>query len=136
MSGPVIYVDVSDIREGRMPEVEEGIARLAEVLEGEEPRLISYAAFIDRDEDRMTVVHVHVDADSLAWHMEVGGPLFREFAELVRLRSIDVYGPVDDDARAALEAKARMLGGARVAVHPLHCGFVRPPAPAPPPPTA
>jgi hypothetical protein len=88
MAGPVIYIDVSEIREGRMGEVEEGITRLAGLLEGEEPRLISYAAFIDRGEERMTVVHVHVDADSLAWHTEVGGPLFREFTALLRLRNI------------------------------------------------
>ena len=127
MPGPVIYVDTSDIRDGRLADVREGIARLAGVVEREEPRLVSYAAFVDEDEGRMTVVHVHVDAESLALHMEIGGPLFAGFAELVLLRTIDVYGPVGPEVRAALDAKARLLGGARVRTHPLHAGFVRAP---------
>ena len=127
MTGPVVYVDTSDIRDGRLADVREGIARLAGVVEREEPRLISYAAFIDEDGQRMTVVHVHADAASLAFHMEVGGPLFAAFADLVLLRTIDVYGTVGPDVRAALEAKARLLGGARLRTHPLHAGFVRAP---------
>jgi quinol monooxygenase YgiN len=126
--GPVIYVDTSDIREGRLADVRAGIARLADVVEREEPRLVSYAAFLDEDEGRMTVVHVHVDAGSLAFHMQVGGRLFAAFAELVLLRTIDVYGAVGADVRAALDAKARLLGGARVRTHPFHAGFVRAPA--------
>ena len=127
MTGPVVYVDTSDIRDGRLADVRSGIARLADVVEQEEPRLVSYAAFLDEDEERMTVVHVHVDAASLAFHMEGGGPLFAAFADLVLLRTIDVYGTVGPDVRAALEAKARLLGGARLRTHPLHAGFVRAP---------
>jgi len=130
MPGPVIYVDTSDIRDGRLDDVREGIARLAAVVEREEPRLVSYAAFLDEGEGRMTVVHVHADTASLAFHMEVGGPLFAAFADLVLLRTIDVYGTIAPEVHAALEAKARLLGGARVRTHPLHAGFVRAPASA------
>ena len=128
MPGPVIYVDTSEVREGRLDDVREGIARLASVVEREEPRLVCYAAFLDEDEGRMTVVHVHADTESLAFHMQIGGPLFAAFAELVLLRTIDVYGPIDPEVHATLDAKARLLGGARVRTHPLHAGFVRAPA--------
>ena len=40
----------------------------------------------------MTVASVHPDSASLEYHMEVAGPLFREFVELVTLSSIHIYG--------------------------------------------
>lgn len=128
MPGPVIYIDASEVREGRMGDLREGIAHLAGVVEREEPRLISYAAFIDEAERRMRVIHVHADAASLAHHMRVAGPLFAAFADLVRLLAIDVYGAVDPPLLARLEEKAALLGGAPVRAHPLHAGFVRAPA--------
>jgi quinol monooxygenase YgiN len=128
MSGPVIYVDTSEVREGRMEDLKEAVARLADVVAREEPRLVSYAAFLDEAEGRMSVVHVHADAASLALHMRVAGPLFSGFTELVRLLTIDVYGAVGAALLNLLDDKAELLGGARVRTHALHAGFVRAPA--------
>jgi hypothetical protein len=40
----------------------------------------------------MTVANVHSDSASLEYHMEVAGPLFRRFVELVTLSSIRIHG--------------------------------------------
>jgi hypothetical protein len=55
----------------------------------------------------------------------VAGPVFGEFAELLRLQSIDVYGSPTDEVVQELHEKARLLGNATVAVHPDAAGFVR-----------
>jgi hypothetical protein len=39
-----------------------------------------------------TAMHVHQDSASLERHMEVAGPVFRGFVELVELSSIHIYG--------------------------------------------
>ena len=48
MSEPVIYVDRSEIRDGKLEEVKTGIKELAEFIEHNEPQLVSYAAYVER----------------------------------------------------------------------------------------
>ena len=57
--------------------------------------------------------------------MDVGGDEFRQFADLIDLSRIEVYGVVSDAVLERLHRKARMLGGGTVAVHELHAGFAR-----------
>ena len=73
----------------------------------------------------MTVVHIHADPESLDFHMEVAGPEFRKFADLVTMSSIEVCGAPSEKALEELRAKARMLGGERVTVRDLETGFSR-----------
>lgn len=74
----------------------------------------------------MTVVAIHPDSASLEYHMEVGGPQFRKFTDLIRLLRIEVYGRPSDMVRSALREKALMLGDEdSVVVQPLHAGFAR-----------
>jgi hypothetical protein len=94
-------------------------------VEANVPQLISYGFYLDGDRREMTVVAVHPDSASLEYHMVVGGPEFRKFAELIDLVRIDVYGRVTDSVRERLNQKARMLGKGTVAVHELFAGFAR-----------
>lgn len=125
MSEPIIYIDRSEIRPGKLEALRSGIAELAEFVALNEPRLPSYAAFIDADGTHMSVVHVHHDTASLERHAKVAGPMFPRFADLVRLLSIDLYGEPSPAAVAALREKAELLGGATVTVHPFAAGFLR-----------
>jgi hypothetical protein len=65
----------------------------------------------------MTVVHVHGDAASLEYHLDVAGPAFRKLADLITLSSIRVYGEPSKRALMQLHDKARLLGRDDVAVH-------------------
>jgi hypothetical protein len=125
MSEPVIYVDRSEIRDGKLEEVKTRIKELAEFIEHNEPQLVSYAVYVDEDGRHMTVIHIHTDVVSLELHMKIAGPLFRDFAELVHLSTIDVYGAVGPEVMSRLEQKAALLGGATVRIHPFHGGFIR-----------
>jgi hypothetical protein len=129
-SGLIVYVDRSDIREGREADLKAGIHRLVEVIESNEPQLISYGFHFDDEAGRMTVVAVHPDSASLELHLEIGRTEFRRLADLVTLRQIEVYGFISDKAIALLEQKATMLGGNGVMVHPRFAGFDHPQAAA------
>lgn len=92
MSGPIVYIDRSEIREGRLEELREAIDELVEFVDTREPQLISYGFYLDEEAGRMTVVAIHPDSASLELHMEVGGPQFRKFKDLIgcgRSRSTD-----------------------------------------------
>jgi hypothetical protein len=125
MPGAITYVDTSDVREGALEELKAAIKDLADFIEANEPRLIAYNAYFSDDGTRMTVVHVHPDSASLEYHMEVVGPLLRNFVELVTLSSIHIYGEPSETLLTQLQEKARLLGRAEVVVDALHAGFTR-----------
>lgn len=125
MSEPILYIDTSEIRAGKLAELKAAMNELVGFIEANEPRLIAYNVYLDEDGSRMTVVHVHHDSASLEFHMKVAGPAFPKFAQFIRLLTIDVYGKLSDDLLEQMRKKARMLGNGTVRVHELHAGFAR-----------
>jgi hypothetical protein len=125
MSAPLVYIDTSEVREGALEELKIAIAELVELIETNEPQLIAYNVYLSDGGDQMTVIHLHSDSASLEYHMEVGGPAFRRFADLITLSSIRLYGEPSERALRLLQDKARSLGSGQVIVHSLHAGFSR-----------
>ena len=125
MSQPLVYVDCSDVREGALEQLKDAIRTLAEFIEENEPQLLSYAVYFSEDGRQMTVIHAHADSGSLDYHMDVAGPRFGRFADLLELSSIHIYGEPSDKALGQLRDKVRMLGSGDVTVHRPHVGFSR-----------
>lgn len=125
MPQPIVYIDTSEVREGRLDELEAKLKDLAAFVEANVPRLISYGFYFNEERTRMAVVAVHPDSESLEYHLDTGGKEFRKFAELIELSSIEVYGQVSDPVLERLHRKARMLGRGTVTVHDFHAGFAR-----------
>lgn len=125
MAEPLIYVDVAEVREGVLADLKEAITELAEFIEEHEPQLLSYNAYFSDDGVHMSVVHVHADPASLDRHLDIAGPRFARFADLVTLRSIQLYGRPSEHALRQLRDKLQLLGSGDVTVYPPHAGFVR-----------
>lgn len=125
MSQPIVYIDTSDIRQGKFEALKEAMRDLAIFVDTNVPQLISYGFFLSEDQRHMTVAAVHPDSASIEHHMDVCGPEFRKFADLIDLSRIEVYGDVSDTVRERLHQKAQMLGSGVVTVHSLHAGFAR-----------
>ena len=126
MSQPIVYVDRSLIRPGRVEQLRAAIAELAAFIRAEEPQLLFYGFHFDQDETLMTVVAVHPDPASLELHLRVGDAAFRGFADLLELQQIEVFGEPGPEVLERLRDKARMLGDrSAVQVHRLQGGFQR-----------
>jgi hypothetical protein len=125
MSAPILYIDKSAIRQGALERVKAGIAELVEFVETNEPQLISYSFNFNEEGTRMTVVALHPDSASMEFHMQIGGPIFRKFTELLDLETIEVYGHPSEAVLEQLWQKARMLGRGTVHVHSRYAGFDR-----------
>ena len=125
MPQPIVYIDNSTIREGKLEELQAAVKDLARFVEANVPQLISYGFFLNHDQTQTTVVAVHPDSASLEFHIDVGGAEFRKFAELIDLSRIEVYGDVSEAVQERLHQKARMLGTGTVAVHEFCAGFAR-----------
>lgn len=121
MSDAIVYVDTSDVREGALEELKAGIRELVDFIDANEPRIIAYNVYFTGDGSRMTVVQVHPDSASL----EVAGPVFRQFVELVTLSSIHIYGDPSEKLLKQVHEKAQFLGRGAVVVATLHAGFTR-----------
>ena len=120
-----MYVDTSEVREGTLEELKAAMKGLSDFVEANEPRIIAYNVYLSEDGTRVTVVHVHPDSESLEYQMEVAGPVFRQFAELVTLSSVHIYGDPSEKALRQSHEKARVLGRDDVVVESLHAGFTR-----------
>jgi len=125
MADLIVYVDTSNVREGALEELKAAIEELVDFIEANEPRLIAYNVYFSDDGTRMTVVHVHADSASLEYHLEVAGPVFRQFVELVTLSSIHIYGEPSEKVLTQAREKARLLGRGEVVVDALYAGFTR-----------
>jgi quinol monooxygenase YgiN len=127
MSNAIVYIDTAEVRAGALEELKSAIKELVEFVDANVPRLIAYHVYLSNDGTRMTVVHIHPDSASLEYHMEVAGPAFRQFVELVTLSSIHVYGEPSEKVLKQLHEKARLLGRGAVPVEvdELHAGFTR-----------
>lgn len=125
MSSPILVVDSSDIREGKLEEVKAGVEDLVAFVEANEAEPLAYDIYFDEAGAQMTVVQIHPDSASLERHLAVAGPVFRRFADLLTLDRVDVYGRVSEAALEQMRGKAQLLGNAAVVVHELHSGFSR-----------
>jgi quinol monooxygenase YgiN len=125
MSEPLISLDTSLIRDGRLDELKEAVAALVEFVRSNEPRPIAYEVYFDETGSRMTVVQVHPDSASMEYHMTIAAPAFAGFAELITLSTLDVDGKPSEELLELLRRKVQMLGGATVVVHDLQAGFAR-----------
>lgn len=125
MSEPIVSIDTSEIREGKLDDLKGAVAELVEFVESNEHRPILYDIYFDEAGARMTVVQVHPDSESMEYHMTVAGPAFAGFAELVTLSTLDVYGEPSEALLEQLRRKVQLLGPATVVVHDLQAGFAR-----------
>ena len=125
MSDPLVVVDTSDIKAGKLEELRRAVAELAAFVEANETETISYQVFFSDGDRQMTVLQIHADSASMERHMEVAGPVFAKFADLLVLRTIDIYGSPSEKVLELLRRKAELLGTATVAVHDRQAGFAR-----------
>jgi hypothetical protein len=126
MSDFVVYLDTSDVRPGKLGDLKVAMKELARFVEANEPRAIAYNVYFSDDGTRMSVLHIHPDLPSLEFHLQVAGPQFPPIAPLVKLRTIEIFGAVNEDLKKQLEAKTHLLGGT-VIIHHRHAGFAREP---------
>jgi hypothetical protein len=112
---PLVAIDSSEIREGKIDELKTGLTELVEFVEANEAEPIAYGIYIDEAGSRMTVMQIHPSSESMELHMRLAGPIFQKFTELVVLSRIDFLRhakrrPVGTDASEGGVARERPRG--------------------------
>ena len=71
MTGPFIYVGTWTIKERKLEEAKKFLKEHADLIETNEPRLISFNFYLDQGARTVTVVQVHPDSASMEFHMHL-----------------------------------------------------------------
>jgi quinol monooxygenase YgiN len=124
MAEPIVFIDTSEVLEGKLEDVKTAMKELADFVEANEPRTISYDVYFSEDGAHVTVIQIHPDSASMDFHMKVAAHLFPGFADLLRMQAMDIYGAPSDALRAQMRTKAEMLGARGVRVHERHAGSI------------
>jgi hypothetical protein len=124
-SKPILYVDTSEVRSGRLEELKAAMDDLTKFVDANEPQLLAYNVYFSEAVDRMTVLHINPDPASLELHMNIAGSKFPPIGEFINMLAIDVYGDPGEALVDRLRRKSEMLGSGTVRIHELHAGFAR-----------
>jgi hypothetical protein len=132
MSEPIVVIDRSEVREGKLEELKTTVTELVEFVTSNESRPIFYNVYLTPDGTGMTVLQVHPDSASMEFHMRASASRFPTFTDLLDLSAMEIFGKPSDALLDQIERKAEMLGSATVAVHDHLAGFARFGVPIPP----
>jgi quinol monooxygenase YgiN len=103
MSGPLIYVGTYTIKQGDQEDARRRLAELVDFVETNEPRVIAFNAYLDRDGNTVSIVQVHPDSASMEFHMQVNAKHFATaFDWLDTSMSGQYFGPISDALAAEL----------------------------------
>ena len=94
MTAPFIFVGTHRIKEGQLEAYIEYFREFAAFVKENEPRLLVFEGYVNDQGDRMTIVQVHPDAESMDFHMQTIGRHVGEAYDrfLDGTERIDVYG--------------------------------------------
>lgn len=124
MSGPLIFISRSRVRDGKWDEYEQHCKHATALVDGEEPRVIAFHHFANDDHSEVSTVQVHPDTDSLDQHLKVFAEKLMERAfDSLDTYELDIYGVPSEQALTMLT----QVPGAQVRVLEQHTsGFLRP----------
>ena len=123
MSEPFIFVGTHRISEGKLEEFKRDCRKLVELVQENEPQLMSFNFYFNEDETEVSVVQVHPDADSMLLHMQVAREHITEATEEQLItKEIQVFGSPNDAVSGMIEQLTQ--SGVPVSVKPNHfAGF-------------
>ena len=125
MSAPFCWVGTFSIKPGKREAARKQIAEIIELAEANEPRLIAFNFYIDEESGTASCVHVHPDAASMTYHMEVMADHFATVGEWMdKQLASEAYGtPPEGFVEGELEWG---VDAAALRVLPEHLGgFIR-----------
>ena len=129
MAEPFIFIGTHTIKEGKLEAFKQNLPEFCRFIEANEPRLVHSGFCFNEDGTEVSVVQVHPDPASMAFHMQViREHLVGAYELLDKTRSIQMYGAPSD---ALVEQIRQATGpGVPVIVKSQLAGFVRLPATA------
>lgn len=126
MAGPIIYVGTHEIQPGKAEVARRASEDLANHLETHHPTYLHFQIAISEAGDRMTVLQVHANEESMLQHLQLAGEKIAAAYEfLSHTIAIDIFGDPSEQLTVRING---MAGEAPLTIHRAQHGFSRLPA--------
>ena len=102
MSGPLIYVGTYAVKPGEQEGARRRLAELVDFVETNEPRMIGFNTYLDREATTLAVVQVHPDSASMEFHMQVNAKHLATAFEWLDGMNDLYFGHISDGLAAEL----------------------------------
>jgi hypothetical protein len=122
VAGPFIFIATNRLKPGKFDAEKQRVPGLVDFVQANEPRVIAFNEYGSEDGTEVAVVQVHLDADSMASHMElIAERAANAYADTVEeTTGIQVFGTPSDAVVEMLRLQAGV--GVPLSVKPYHLG--------------
>jgi len=96
VSEMVLFVGTYAIPEGGLDAFYAQARAVTELIRDHEPRVISVGHYLNDDQTEGATIHLHTDADSFDFHMEIASRLIEKGTQLLDIKRIEFYGKPHD----------------------------------------
>ena len=97
MSGMVLFVGTYAIPEGGLDAFYAQAKAMTALIRDREPRVLTVGHFVSEDRTEGTTIHLHPDADSFDYHMDVASRMIERGTQTVAVKRIEFYGEPSDE---------------------------------------
>ena len=125
MSEPLIVISTFRVKEGKFEDLERYYKKISEIVKANEPQLIAFHGFLNKERTEMTSIQVHPDTASLDIHMQVlrdnWDESFGDYGQMLEVIRVEYLGTPPESSLAM-----DMQGDWSVSLKPLYVtGFTR-----------
>src|SRR5215207_6956661 len=97
MVEPLIFVTTLTLKEGKLEGFKHYSQEMGKFVEANEPRIIHFEQYINDDGTEVTGVQIHLDEDSMQFHMQVAAERMAQAYEFIdAIKSLHIYGTPSD----------------------------------------
>ena len=122
MSGPFIFIATNRLKPGKLADERKRVPGLVDFIEANEPQLIAFNEYVNKQGTEVAVVQVHPDADSMVFHMKlIAERAASAYADTIdATTNIQVFGTPSGTVTDLLRRQAG--AGVPLSVKPHHLG--------------
>ncbi len=123
MSAPIVFV--SHFRVKDLATYERMAPEVVRRLQVEKPQTAAFLHYLDREDSRLTIVHLFADAEALDRHLEGAETRAEQAWRVMEREALEIYGPASDQAQTTMRRQAESAGVPLTARAEYIAGFVR-----------
>lgn len=118
MSGPIVFISHSKVKEGKLEALREFSRETFPVIQAEKPGTVLQYGYVNEEGMDVHFVHVFPDADAMDAHMIGAADRVGKANEFIETYEFEIYGTPSEGTLAML----RQAPGVHVAVRPVVLG--------------
>jgi len=110
MAERLLFVGTYEIPSGEYEAWQRANQEMMEFVRANEPRVLGFWNYANAERTEVSTVHLHPDSASLEFHLEAARTRISAGTALVKMKRLELYGPVSEKLMAQLRAVSERSG--------------------------